>query len=626
MGCVLTANKNIGDVKVSGAKASAGPGLAQYLHWRGAAIIFTAMLWIVQINCQVGIQAKVLLRTKESMPPAMREPMMTVVYLHAGAGVVCIISSVVGLILLILAFFKRRKHFAQSVSLVRKAYLLELGMPIAIYLIFPFAFFLRTHVVHQEVCTFSLWNIMRMGPVVREAFASAASMEGDLRLAKIAMAPPPRNYSEISTWEGEAWCKSKPNWLVEIFGPAPTMPKLGFQPITLGLVPQIVTMMEGMTGARCQTPGLDRPGARGQSWLTELGETLMNNQTGQNSKIPHLAHVGARLSPETGTSDECMRGEGDSCESVGQAVLAESSSDSSFGILMAQTVVCQFASAMSVMADGARIATLLMVNVGGFWCTAQAFRRTFPAAFTVMKGCRKAAVNVKSLMPYDTLPGYILIIAVSMFSPPLLVSLCTLSQALANPLFSMGMGVMMLAVVQDFYTGELMTHHTTYQKSMELIAPRLKWQKIYYFISALLSVAAVGLFILTASRINLTKIFDFKRMLSPDNIFNFLVSFLFGRSFARLVFTDFMLGAIFDIHDDDMRVKSGSDDIDSLNLLKEWYVVMGDKKAISKLDSSDYKDGSSENKKEEKYDSDSEDDHYDEEPPEDFGVPPPPPR
>jgi len=622
------------------------------------------MLWVINLTCQVATHAKTFINVEKSMPPPLRDAMMRVVYVHFAAGCIYIGASALGLIFLLLAFVKRRRHFSNSIALVRKAYLLDCMTPIVFYLCFPFGFFLRTQIIHQEVCTFTLWNLMRMGPVVRQAFAGAAAMDGDVRLASIAALPPPKNYTEISTWEGEGWCISKPDWLVKLFGPAPSMPKLGFTPINIGLIPNVVNFLEGMTGARCQTPGLDRPGSKYSSYALEqeaddededsaskarvqakIQEYLdayrqqglkdMGHGQQARSDLFHVPHVGVEIKEKYRSSAACGNTTTAQCHSVGGALLAQASDKEAFGILMAQTVVCQFASAMSAMADGARVASLLLINVAGMWVMGQSIKRTFPTSFTVLKGFRRATINVKSVLPMDALPGYMLVIAACMFSPSLIITLCTFGQVLGNILFSLGMAMMMAGVGQDLRLGMLMTHHTSYEKTMQLINPVLKRQKMYFGLSGALVVGAMVSFIFKAQKIKLTKIFDLSRMLSPDNIVSFVVSFMFGRSFSRLVFTDFIFGALFDIHDDDMKVKTGEQEIDGLTLLKEWYILTEDSKALKKLETPEYKPVSKKKKKKGDHgegdsspDEASDDSHfYGEEEYEDMpsGVPPPPP-
>eukprot|EP00971_Amphidinium_carterae_P188265 3737067-Amphidinium_carterae.1 len=162
--------------------------------------------------------------------------------------------------------------------------------------------------------------------------------------------------------------------------------------------------MSALTGAQCKTPNLH--GTPSVSFMEDVSlgelarkgtrlfpEVLQTAMRHADVGLPARVNASFQMVDGFRTVTDCST----ACLDVWQASLAADSSSIPPGdLLMGQTAVCQFAAAMDVTADMARMSLIFVVQAVGLWCCLQAFLNVFPTCSGIIRGLERACVNSKS--------------------------------------------------------------------------------------------------------------------------------------------------------------------------------------------------------------------------------------
>eukprot|EP00971_Amphidinium_carterae_P175665 3481776-Amphidinium_carterae.1 len=114
----------------------------------------------------------------EEMDGPLALQMRMIIWINAGINIFCVLLSMIAWFMLMSAYSKRQNDLAQSIKLARNAYVLDFGSFIVFYLCIPLAIFFNTRLLQRDMCVYTLYSIVKGGPVTRQAMATAATMKG----------------------------------------------------------------------------------------------------------------------------------------------------------------------------------------------------------------------------------------------------------------------------------------------------------------------------------------------------------------------------------------------------------------------------------------------------------------
>mmetsp|Transcript_28396 Transcript_28396/g.65851 ORF Transcript_28396/g.65851 Transcript_28396/m.65851 type:complete len:687 (-) Transcript_28396:20-2080(-) len=613
MGCIPIAMKQIADVQVDERrKAESGPGLAQFLHWRGAAMLCVLSFWMVAevLNlCEVLHNYKI---TMDTMSGPLALQMRTIIWMNSAINVLCVMISMYGWFVLLQGYSKRRSDFGASIAAVRKAYILDFGSFVIFYLVIPLAFFFRTDLLQRDMCVYSLYSLLKGGPITRQAMASAAMTKGDAALAALCQTSPPP-VRGLSDWGGYAWCNARPNFIEYLFGPDPAT--AAYSPTTsqhAGIIPQVVIMLSAITGAKCNTPALHGTPSVSLADVADpsipfaevvrkgmgaLSDTLARRAAAimeQASVSVPESRVGFALDSFDGlrtTTDCSVTLNSTHCFDIWRSSLAADSRSLPPGdMLTAQTVVCQFAASADVTADMCRMSMVFVVQVVGLWCAVQAFGKVFPTCTGIIKGLERAAVNVKSVLPTSCLPGYILIAAVATFLPPLCIALCAVTQLMAHPLFCCGFLCLTLYIAWDFKMAECLCKPFGFKDFTEAFKPIEKKKKSFRLYGVIFLILWIIVSMLFANRgSQILNMINLRWLtLNPSSLGYLITNYFYNRILSMIVYTDYLFTTVFAALDDSYRKITDERKMEKAAMLREWYAITEDWVQLAKLSTPEY--------------------------------------
>eukprot|EP00403_Amphidinium_massartii_P028245 CAMPEP_0178402848 /NCGR_PEP_ID=MMETSP0689_2-20121128/17062_1 /TAXON_ID=160604 /ORGANISM="Amphidinium massartii, Strain CS-259" /LENGTH=625 /DNA_ID=CAMNT_0020023779 /DNA_START=125 /DNA_END=1999 /DNA_ORIENTATION=+ len=560
MGCMLVANKFIADVKVDEKrKAMSGPGLAQYLHWRGASLSLSLSLWIFAILFNSWeVQNRYYSSVKDSISNHAKLMFYYVNIAAIGIMGLGVCASSVAYGHLAMSWTSRRTDFMKSVKMARKAYVLDVTMVILAYVVIPLALFFSENMLRRDLCMWTITNISLFGPISRQAFSTAAAMSGDAALAaefqkETSLHQIKRGWAG-GGWLGRDWCNANPGWLEMIFGPDPSvMPMNPAAYHGAGMIPTVTHLLEGMTGARCPQQGFQ------MGSLAAVIGGFVPQQTDQTANLTSFAEEGCAT-------------EANPLDYVGK-------------MSGMQDYVCMFKEGMSVTAMSIRITLLLTTNVVGFYCAFLAFSKVFPPCSSLLRAFSHACLNVKNVMPMSSLPGYLLLTAVCMFIPPMCLNMVFFNQIAAHPLFAVGVFFLMVFEAYEFMTGSLMTEPMPFQRFMTKFKPLNTRRQVVRVLAIVCILGWVINFLYHTGSFG--RIWAAMRLenisLSFPATFAMITSFFFHRNFSTMVYTDYIFFALFDTEDDLLQKKSKERKLNAAEALRSWYRLCQDEAKLLAL-------------------------------------------
>mmetsp|Transcript_34456 Transcript_34456/g.78610 ORF Transcript_34456/g.78610 Transcript_34456/m.78610 type:complete len:603 (+) Transcript_34456:158-1966(+) len=558
MGCIIVANKFIADVQVDEKrKALSGPGLAQYLHWRGASLALSLGLWLIAVLCNM---VEVYNRYWQGVADlTLNHASVMFYYVELAAlsiQAMGLVSQAIAWAYLCQAFALRRKNFVESVKGARKSYVLDVVTVVLAYVVVPLALFFSEPMLRRDYCMFTLTHLNLLGPISRQAFASAAAMSGMPDLAIEFHRDVSLKDLKEGRWIGKGWCNAHPQWLEMIFGPDPSVMPMNPAYYSAsyysgaGLIPSVTFLMEGMTGAKCPQPGM-------QASLSEV--------TGG------YVHV---------------------LSSNATALLEGNDFLDPTKLMMMQDYVCVFKDVMTVTAQYIRMSFLLSTNIVGVYCTRIAMMKVFPPCSSLCRALSHACLNVKSVAPQSSLPGYLVVTAVLMFVPPLVLALVFFNQIAAHPFFALGVTGLVVFEAMEFNVGMLMTESMPFQRFMKKFKPIKSRQNIVRGLAGFFLVT--WLWHLAYNTGSIRRVWAAFNIMDILNGFSYpatvamVCSFLFHRNFSTMVYTDYIFAVLFDAEDDALTRKSQERKMHTAETLRAWYRLNKDEAQLLRLAGEEY--------------------------------------
>lgn len=597
--------------------------------WRGCCLFvssFLGLLYVILSIVNLSLTGSRIKDTLNLFPRQIRPHFTWFVWAEFTGSVISELAGFLAVAYVIIAFLNRA-HFKESSSRARRGWFLFVIGPAVPFLIVPFGATFRSDLAQRDTCACVL-SVMLRDPFVKTIFAQAANNAGVPALAMVAMQvqtplmPGDPGYESTPI---PGWCESrKKDWAQVIFGESwvRSESSIGVSSMRLsiptsltsypGVVPQLLSAMmlavgippdPGFTFCDKQdlltTGDLSKIASAPQRSLLEERSALQLHVAANKTMKVSNAHATEFLISSTGgiakSANVESHHEGPGLRVKAHLATALYPAQTAFlqldeatqmenplgpaATAMGKSAICSVRLGVIALLKVATLSGVLMQQVLGALCAAKCVAALFVTAICIVDGLIKGAKNVKTVLRRSSLPGYLLTMAVFATLPPLLLVLCTIGQALASPMASIGVTALAVYRILDLWTAEIMVN-VSKRKKLEEQMNKIAWFQRFAKLVTGLAFLAYGIYMFVTMRINTQINIDllWRKLESALAQPMFLVATLLKGTVVQvitfMVTSEFLIQAILDAADDDLKVKGEDED----EIVESWQNFTGTKK------------------------------------------------
>jgi hypothetical protein len=599
--------------------------------WRGCCLLVSSclgFLYVILSMVNLSLTGSRIKDTLNLFPRQIRPHFAWFVYAEFTGSVLSELAGFLAVAYVIIAF-ATREHFKESSARARRGWFLFVIGPAIPFLIFPYGATFRADLAQRDTCACVL-SVMLRDPFAKTVFAQAANSAGVPELAMVAMQvqtplmPGDPGYESTPI---PGWCESrKKDWAQVIFGQSwvQSESSVGVSSMRLalptshtsypGVVPQLLSAMMLAVGIPpdpaftfCDkqdllTSGdLSKIASAPQRSLLEARSALhLHVATNKTTKVSnahatefsisstggiatsaniesHHQSPGLRVKNPLATSLDARP-----AQTAFIQLDEETQMENPLGpaaSAMGKSAICSVRLGVIALLKVATLSGVLMQQVLGVICAAKCVAALFVTAICIVDGLIKGAKNVKTVLRRSSLPGYLLTMAVFATLPPLLLVLCTLGQALASPMASIGVTALAVYRILDLWTAEIMVN-VSKRKKLEEKMNAIAWFQRFAKLVTGLAFLGYGIYMFITMRVSAQINIDLlwrkleSALAQPLFLVATVVKGCVLQVITFMVTSEFLIQAILDAADDDLKVKGEDED----EIVESWQKFTGTKK------------------------------------------------
>ncbi|CAK9083819.1 Uncharacterized protein SCF082_LOCUS39767 [Durusdinium trenchii] len=230
---------------------------------------------------------------------------------------------------------------------------------------------------------------------------------------------------------------------------------------------------------------------------------------------------------------------------------------------LGKQAICTFKSLMIAAMKMCAFCYILVTTTVSMYCAVSYSLGLASLIIGVIDGLGAGVANVKAILYRSCLPGYLQSITAFVTLPGILFILVFFSQIGGSPLLSLAMCCLAVWRALDFYMGEIAIDIKS-PKKLEKAVKRIGKHKSLCLMAAAVCFIAHTMWLLYSTRVNVkmdtsgAKDAMVKGLQDPFKLLTAITKMIYVRVFTNLVTTNWIMEAVFDAADDNLKVKSES--------------------------------------------------------------------
>jgi len=631
-----TARNQVTDVKeVPGDPAPTV--IAKFVYWRSCVLCFALVLWALLFVLSVldyVAAVKARDQTLNDFPEVLREYFSVALKVPIVVDGVMLFSQFIGFVVLFQAFSMRRKNFSGSVARSVAAWLTLTLAALVESIVVPFAAFIDLGKLQRDACGGSLVILMTSGKPFMEAFASTVTAQEPTLAPAMHEAIPGFKEFSSSSWTGLSWCKQHTwSWHSRLFGPFPRGGPMGT--LMGNLQPGLArsSLSHAASGMKMKLEDCATESASlVASASAEMGQAERQSQGKSHNKrnkimmrrdshspIPEQRRLSATINADGVVSlvvpvenlAATRRAKWRSRHRApgGAVSLQTHLRTKRIGdpkILAAKKMaICSTNKALNFLGMLAPMAPEAVVMMYGQMSVLDVMKTGFPLLLTFIPAVVCGICGVKMMLTSSTLPGYLLMILVMGSTPNLFLILAILNQFMASFIAAVGFVCLMLLQGHYLRVAALFSNRKMRsKKKLEAEFGRLNTQQMIlmgvFYVTVILYLGS-KLYLLKTHGQQMTEALSgglmelLKTLQKPSTIVAMIVRMRLSGLVSMLGSSDITLYMIFEVMDDDIKVKEKGLKADEATkkLVDDWQLLITGKKPVrtSQLEQSDPAEG-----------------------------------
>eukprot|EP00928_Gymnodinium_smaydae_P014461 TRINITY_DN1529_c0_g1_i1.p1 TRINITY_DN1529_c0_g1~~TRINITY_DN1529_c0_g1_i1.p1 ORF type:complete len:820 (-),score=139.43 TRINITY_DN1529_c0_g1_i1:126-2585(-) len=458
MGGAQAARKDLVDVTSVPGKSSPNLG-DRYLYWRSCRIFFTCMLGSFAALFALSESVRLALAWRRKLrvfPIEVREYFTLFVLMQVLGDIVTNLLIVVSVSTIFKA--KNAPSIEKSSKHVRTAWIVGFMARIVPWLLFAYAFFVRTDYIERDICANTI-AVMLKNPLLAQQLRSKAHFE-PTAMPTLQSTPPPLRSEEMKTWIGTDWCyRYRMRWKDRIFGTKwiqnagkskeeieEAEAQFHFLTPLQGIMSQTAKSMAGACGipkdevekfAFCgkeedaltkkELKSLSLMETREESFRAGRSTSKLMRREKQARFFP-LHHLMANENdPDERRRYELFEDEYDLHDEkmslLAEALRSNQTVDPKAAKKLCVNAVCAVLEGVNMLIRIATMSSQISIRAAGAMCMFQAVKKLFPGMFAVFQGVLQSCESCKKVVPESSVPGYVAGVA-CLVSIPFAASFC----------------------------------------------------------------------------------------------------------------------------------------------------------------------------------------------------------